>query len=55
MVGSNGTGRELQEAPYRWSRRWHDEPPVGTIVGLGYGLVEVHLGRGVWAKAGTAL
>ena len=29
----------------RWSRRWHEDPPVGTIVGLGGGLVEIHVGR----------
>jgi hypothetical protein len=32
----------------RWSRRWHDEPPVGTEVFLGNGLVEIHVGRGIW-------
>jgi hypothetical protein len=32
----------------RWSRRWHDEPPVGTEVILGDGLFEIHVGRGVW-------
>ena len=30
------------------SRRWYDDPPVETEVFLGDGLVEVHVGRGVW-------
>jgi hypothetical protein len=47
MVGANG-GREFTEAPDRWSRRWHDVPRVGTEVFLGDGLVEVHVGRGIW-------
>jgi hypothetical protein len=31
MVGANGDGA-VYEHPYRWSRRWCDEPPVGTEV-----------------------
>jgi hypothetical protein len=48
MVGKNGYGNFVEETPYRWSRRWSDEPPVGTEVLLGGGLVEVHVGRGIW-------
>ena len=32
--------------PLRWSRRWFDDPAVGTEVGLGDGLVEIHVGGG---------
>jgi hypothetical protein len=53
MVASNGNGQALLEAPYRWSRRWCDEPPVGTEVFLGNGLVEVHVGRGIWQTVAT--
>jgi hypothetical protein len=27
---------------------WCDEPPVGTEVLLADGLVELHVGRGIW-------
>jgi hypothetical protein len=40
----------LEETPYRWSRRWSEEPPVGTEVLLGDGLVEIHVGRRIWEK-----
>ena len=46
-VNGNGGGF-LEETPCRWSRRWFEEPPVGTEVLLGGGLVEVHVGRGIW-------
>ena len=48
MVEQNAGGGPLEERPYKWSRRWHEEPPVGTEVMLGGGLVEVHVGGGVW-------
>ena len=48
VAAANGNGGFLEETPYRWSRRWCDEPPVGTTVRLGGGLVEVHVGRGIW-------
>jgi hypothetical protein len=48
MVNSNGDSRVLEERPYRWSQRWFDDPPVGTEVNLGGGLVEVYVGRGIW-------
>jgi hypothetical protein len=31
-VSRNGSGTVLEEMPYRWSQRWHDDPPIGTIV-----------------------
>jgi hypothetical protein len=32
--------------PYRWSQRWFDDPPIGTIV---YGHERViYLGNGDW-------
>jgi hypothetical protein len=48
LLGLNGHGGALVEKPYRWSQRWFDDPPVGTTVVLGDGLVEVHVGGGVW-------
>jgi hypothetical protein len=41
-------GSAFVERPYKWSQRWFDDPPVGTTVVLGDGLVEVHVGGGVW-------
>jgi hypothetical protein len=41
-----GFGGVFEEKPYRWSQRWHDDPPVGTIV-LGDERV-IYLGNGVW-------
>jgi hypothetical protein len=38
----------VEEEPGRWSRRWYQEPPVGTEVRLGGGFVEVHVGGAVW-------
>jgi hypothetical protein len=32
--------------PYRWSQRWYDDPPIGTIV-LGHERV-IYLGDGEW-------
>ena len=53
MVGlnaANGNGSGVvEEAPLRWSRRWYDEPPIGTEVFLGGGLREVHVGAGNWS------
>ena len=42
------TNRNGRYPALRWSRRWCDEPGIGTIVFLGDGLAEVHVGRGVW-------
>ena len=52
MVNSNG--QSVDEAPYRWSRRWHDGPPLGTEVFLGGGLVEVYVGRGIWQTVASS-
>ena len=49
MVDNNGNGRFVDEQPYKWSRRWAEEPPVF----LGHGEVEVHVGRGVWQTVAT--
>ena len=32
--------------PYIWSQRWHDDPPIGTVV-LGHERV-IYLGNGDW-------
>jgi hypothetical protein len=53
MVGANGNGQPVYEAPYKWSRRWYEEPPMGTEVFLGDGLVEIHCGRGIWQTVAT--
>jgi hypothetical protein len=45
----NGSRAELEEQPYVWSQRWFDDPPVGTIVNAGDGLVEVYLGAEQWS------
>jgi hypothetical protein len=44
----------MLEAPYRWSRRWYDEPPIGTEVLLGGGLVDMHCWRGIWQTVAAA-
>ena len=49
--GANKTNRQRPpdpyvERPYRWSQRWFDDPPVGTIV-LGHEQV-IYLGNGDW-------
>jgi hypothetical protein len=48
-AAQNGTTAVFEETPYRWSRRWHDTPPVGTTALVDDdGRYEVHLGAGVW-------
>jgi hypothetical protein len=37
MAATNGNGRYVGDPALRWSRRWCDEPGVGTIVFLGEG------------------
>ena len=49
MVGQNGNSASFEEQPYRWSQRWHDDPPVGTTVNAGAGMVDVYLGHGQWS------
>ena len=36
------------ERPYRWSRRWRDDPPVGTVNYDGGRNPEVYMGNGEW-------
>ena len=52
-VSGNGSGPVLEEGPYRWSQRWHDDPPIGTIV-LGHERV-IYLGNGDWQPLGETL
>ena len=54
MAATNGNGRYVSDPALRWSRRWCDEPAVGTIVFLGEGLAEVHVGRGVWQSVAVS-
>jgi hypothetical protein len=46
----NGTRRREAEAekPYRWSQRWFDDPPVGTINYDAGRDREIHTGDGNW-------
>lgn len=47
MHDANANGsRVFVEQPYRWSRRWHDDPPLGTTCAG-----EVYVGNGVWVEA----
>ena len=41
------SGRRSTGFPLIWSRKWDDDPPPGTQVHLGDGLVGVYLGHGV--------
>ena len=41
------------EKPYRWSQRWYDDPPVGTIV-LGHERV-IYMGNGEWQPLGESV
>lgn len=50
MVGKNGNGHFVEEVPTRWSRRWFDDPAVGTEVNARNGMVEVYLGGGHWSQ-----
>jgi hypothetical protein len=53
IASQSGNGTRFEEQPYRWSRRWGGEaanPPVGTQVMLGKGMVEVYLGGGQWSQ-----
>ena len=49
--GANKTNRRrppqpFVEMPHRWSQRWYDDPPIGTVV-LGHEQV-IYLGNGEW-------
>ena len=41
------SGRRSTGFPLIWSRKWDDDPPPGTQLHLGDGLVGVYLGHGV--------
>jgi hypothetical protein len=43
-----GNGNRFLEKPYRWSQRWSDDPPVGTINLDGGRNPEIYLGNGEW-------
>jgi hypothetical protein len=36
------------QQPYRWSQRWYDNPPVGTINDDGGRNPEIYVGNGGW-------
>ena len=36
------------ERPYRWSQRWYDDPPIGTVNLDGGRNPEIYLGNGEW-------
>jgi hypothetical protein len=36
------------QQPYRWSRRWCDDPPIGTINFDGGRNPEIYVGNGEW-------
>lgn len=38
----------FQEYPYRWSQRWFDDSPVGTINFDGGRNPEIYVGNGEW-------
>ena len=49
--GANKTNRRrppqpFVEMPHRWSQRWYDDPPIGTVV-LGHERV-IYIGNGEW-------
>jgi hypothetical protein len=57
MVASqngNGNSAPFDEQPDRWSRVWGGkelaDPPLGTTVVAGNGMVEVYLGGGQWLQ-----
>ena len=47
---NRATSGRRRAMPLRWSRRWFDDPAVGTEVTLGGGLVEIYIGRGIMAE-----
>jgi hypothetical protein len=36
------------EKPYKWSQRWYDDPPIGTINLDGGRNPEIYIGNGEW-------
>jgi len=49
VVSGNGHREHIEESPYKWSQRWFTDPPFGTTVNRGKGMVEVYLGNGNWS------
>ena len=43
MAADAGRPCDLEEQPYKWSQRWFDDPPVGTIAGP-----DIYVGNGEW-------
>ena len=39
---------QFEERPYKWSQRWFDDPPVGTINFDGGRNPEIYIGNGEW-------
>jgi hypothetical protein len=37
-----------EQKPYRWSQRWFDDPPAGTIVFLADGTADLCIGNAQW-------
>ena len=45
----NGQRRAVRdEYPLRWSQRWFEDPPIGTVNLDGGRNPEIHLGNGNW-------
>jgi hypothetical protein len=42
------------QQPYRWSRRWYDDPPIGTINFDGGHNPEIYVGNGEWRDAASS-
>jgi hypothetical protein len=42
------------QLPYRWSRRWYDDPPIGTINFDGGRNPEIYVGNGDWQPLDAA-
>ena len=40
--------RQFDERPYKWSQRWFDDPPIGTINFDGGRSPEIYVGNGEW-------
>ena len=52
VTNGHRTTAPHDELPYRWSQRWHEDPPIGTIV-LGNEQV-IYLGNGEWQPLGDS-
>jgi hypothetical protein len=45
-TNGNRPAPPFEERPYKWSRRWRDNPPIGTIVSGNERVI--YLGNGEW-------